>query len=414
MRTDVKILLLENSNSHGEERLKHIRRFDYKVTRLITIPSEENAVPDNDFSIIMVHVSLLRGTGIERLKRIMEKNRDAAIIYMVEEAGRIGLLNDVTGGIYDYLKLPASPPYLKHVIDMAVDRRVRFLLEKYYQRYLENQVNEQLQSLAEQQMKLMHTDKLSSIGQVAAGIIHELNNPLMYMKLNMEMLKNFQREISRLLADCGSEHTECRFKNMDVGKLADKMDNLLNTALKGASNIENLLGNILRFARRPDETMTEFDLMQAISNALNFAKVSMGKHIAIKKEFRNGLPPLRGNPQKLEQVILNLVINASQALKNRDDAAITIKTEKTEMDGKNAARVSVSDNGKGIPADIIDEIFDPFFTTKSKDNGTGLGLSISREIVAEFSGTLDVVSETGKGATFILTVPLANNKLSNG
>ncbi|GMT42410.1 MAG: hypothetical protein IEMM0002_0821 [bacterium] len=410
MRTDVNILLLEAGERRGGKRAEQIRELGYNVKQLTGVPDENHIKSDDDLTVVMVHAGLLRGTGVERLRKVMEKNPDMAVIYMVDENSRIGSLNDAIDGIYDYLALPASPSYMKHVIDLAVDRRARFLLEKYYQSYLENQVNEQLQSIANQQIRLMHADRLSSIGQVAAGIIHELNNPLTYMKLNLETVKTLQSENSRVLMEYGREHPEYRYKHMSPQELASEISDLLDTVKKGVNHIEKILGSIRRFSRRPEEVQTEFDLLQVVSNALNFAKVSMKNNIKIKQEFDDALPPLVGDPQKLEQVILNLIINASHALEETKNAGISIKAAKVEANGRNSAQISVSDNGPGIPVEIIGRIFDPFFTTKPKDKGTGLGLSISKEIVAEFSGTLEVESEKGLGAVFILTIPLKKGR----
>ena len=130
------------------------------------------------------------------------------------------------------------------------------------------------------------------------------------------------------------------------------------------------------------------------------------KNIKITREFAPGIPPLVGDPSKLEQVLLNLLINAIHAVEDRADGELEITTSMADNHGKRFVEVKFSDNGPGIPPDIIDKIFDPFFTTKSKEKGTGLGLSISAEIVEEFSGKLEVESVEGAGAVFTLLLPV--------
>lgn len=396
MPVDVKILVIESTEKRAEERARQISSLGYAVAHAAGIPDIESTGVDEDVTVIMVQAGLLRGTGIDRLRAVLGKHPEATVIFMVDNEGRIGSLNEVTDAIYDYLVVPSSDRYMNHVIDIAVDRRARFLLEKYYQSYLEEQVSEQLQSLSDKQMRLLHADRLSSIGQVAAGIIHELNNPLTYIKLNLETMEIIQKKCSELISAGNTAK---------AAELALEAKDLLGIVLKGVDQIQNILTNIRKFSRKPEKTATEFDVEQAISNALNFSKFSLKKNIVIKKEFAGGLPHITGDPPRLEQVFLNLLINAFQAMEGRRDGLLTIKTSAIEKNGRSYAQVKFFDNGCGIPPAIIKQIFDPFITTKPKEKGTGLGLSISSDIVEEFSGTLDVESEEGKGSVFTLTLP---------
>jgi len=220
---DIKILVIETNERRAGERARQVGSLGYAVTQLAGMPDTETDIPD-DISIVMVWSGLLRGTGIDRLRKLMARYPDSSAIFMVENGERIGTQNDVVEGIYDYLVIPSSDLYMKHVIDVAVDRRARFLLEKYYQSYLEDQVSEQLQNISDQQMRLLHSDRLSSIGQVAAGIIHELNNPLTYMKLNLQTMALIQKKLresfdnagNALVADAGAE---CVFRFSSDGRL---------------------------------------------------------------------------------------------------------------------------------------------------------------------------------------------------
>lgn len=408
MPVDVKILVVEATEKRAKERARQVSSLGYTVVETTGIPDIESTGIDEDITVIMVQAGLLRGTGIDRLRTILGKHHEATVIFMVDNEGRIGSLNEVTDAIYDYLVVPSSDQYMNHVIDIAVDRRARFLLEKYYQSYLEEQVSEQLQSLSDKQMRLLHADRLSSIGQVAAGIIHELNNPLTYIKLNLETMEIIQKKCSELIATGNNKKIGKKDKTDNIAKAVElvlEAKDLLGTVLKGVDQIQNILSNIRKFSRKPEKTATEFDVEQAISNALNFSKFSLKKNIVIKKEFAGGLPYITGDPPRLEQVFLNLLINAFQAMEGRRDGLLTIKTAAIEKNGRSYAQVKFFDNGCGIPPAIIKKIFDPFITTKPKEKGTGLGLSISSDIVEEFSGKLDVESEEGKGSTFTLILP---------
>ena len=407
MPTDITILVIETNERRASERARQISSLGYGLVSLTGMPDTEVEIPD-DISVVMVWSGLLRGTGVERLRQLTARYPDSSVIFMVENGERIGTLNEVVEGIYDYLVVPASDLSVKHVIDVAVDRRARFLLEKYYQSYLEEQVSEQLQNISDQQMRLLHSDRLSSIGQVAAGIIHELNNPLTYMKLNLQTMEMIQKKLRESLLDGGSEKKgkDKTSESNPPSFLFDEAESLLGTVQKGMEHIQSILANIRQFSRKPEKTLLEFDIGQAISNALNFTKFLLKKNIKITKEFAQGIPTLVGDPAKLEQVLLNLLINGIHAVEGKPDGELVIKTAIAENHGGQFVKVQFSDNGHGIPPGIIDKIFDPFFTTKSKEKGSGLGLSISAEIVEEFSGKLEVESVEGEGATFTLLLPI--------
>lgn len=407
MSKDVNVLLIESSDLRAEKLAGQMRKLGYNVVSFTGIPSENPDILKEDIVIAMINQELVDGAGKKRFGKILEKHFDAAIIFIVDEESRIGSINHLVDRIYDYLLVPASDSHLKHVVDIAVDRRARYILEKYYQNYLEGQVSDQLQHLADQQMRLLHADRLSSIGQVAAGIIHELNNPLTYMKLNLETMDLLNAETCRVLKEYAKEHKGYSFRKMNAEQIVNEFDELSRSLEHGITRIEQVLGNMRRYSRKTEHMKTEFDLHQAISNALNFARGALKKNIVIKNDFCSVLPSLMGDPQKMEQVFLNLLINASHALEDVKGAEVLIKTEKLESNGKPEINITVSDNGSGIRPEIVGRVFDPFFTTKPKDKGTGLGLSICREIITEFSGTIEVGTNTGEGTTFILSLPLA-------
>ena len=407
MPADIKILVIEINERRADERAQQVSSLGYGAVRQTGMPDIDARFPD-DISVVMAWSGLLRGTGIDRLRKLMARYGDASVIFMVDGADRIGTLNDVVEGIYDYLAVPSSDLYMKHVIDVAVDRRARFLLEKYYQSYLEEQVSEQLQNISDQQIRLLHSDRLSSIGQVAAGIIHELNNPLTYMKLNLQTMDMIHNKLRKLVRDGSGRKNEKdkASENGGVANLFEESGNMLGTVQKGVEHIQSILANIRQFSRKPEKTAVEFDITQAITSALNFTKFLLKKNIRINKEFAPGIPPLVGDPSKLEQVMLNLLINAIHAVEDKEGGELTIKTAMVDEHGKMFVEVKFSDNGPGIPQGIIDKIFDPFFTTKSKEKGTGLGLSISAEIVEEFSGKLLAENVEGAGAAFTLLLPI--------
>ncbi len=407
--TGIRVLLVAPPSAREEALATMLAAAGHGVERVNTIPPPGDPAVRPDTAAVMVEGSLLT-EGAEAFQALMETLPDSAVVYLMDQAHRIGLHNSLWNGIYDYLVFPCSEAHLRHVLEVAIDRRARFLLEKYYQRYLEEQVEAQLQWLADQRLRLLHADRLSSIGQITAGIMHELNNPLMYMKLNLETLDMLQQEATQALAAYGAEHPEWRCRGMDAAGVAGEMASLLQGANRGIGHIERIIANMRRMARREPAEGVEFDLHQAINNALAFARPALKRAADVQTSFCGGLPLLKGDPQMLEQLFLNLLLNAAQALEETPEGRIHIVTERVA----DTVGVTVRDNGPGIPPETLARVFDPFFTTKGRDQGTGLGLAISREIAAAFGGSLRAESEVGKGAAFVLSLPITGAEKGSG
>jgi len=247
-----------------------------------------------------------------------------------------------------------------------------------------------LQDITQQrqlQASLQQADRLASVGSMAAGVAHEINNPLAYVITNLELMQE---------ALAGAD------ERIDPQFVA-RIGGVLGDALDGSERVRRIVGDLKRFSRtEEDEPDDAVDLHAVLDVAVDISRNEI-KHRACLVRTFDEVPAVRGNEGRLTQVFVNLLVNAAHAIpEDDDDARIELRTGVGE-DGN--VEVTVSDTGAGIPAEIIDRIFDPFFTTKPQGMGTGLGLSICHGIVTRLGGTLHVESKVGAGTIVTVSLP---------
>lgn len=261
----------------------------------------------------------------------------------------------------------------------------------------DNRMLHQKNQDAEQQ--LLQSAKLSALGQMVAGITHEINTPLAYVKAVFELIKE-RIGVSYDLPEHGREES-------DAERAREELNILLEDGLHGLEEIATLVRTMKNFSRLDKGQIESFLVEEGIENALLIARPQL-KYVAdVKLEF-DSVPPLMGSPSQLRQVLLNLIVNACQAMATTERRGLlTLRTRLTSSD---MIQIDVCDNGPGIPDEILNKIFDPFFTTKPVGEGTGMGLSICYRIVENHGGTITVNSKPGKGTIFTVTLPRQDEK----
>jgi signal transduction histidine kinase len=276
-----------------------------------------------------------------------------------------------------------------------------------------------LEQLKEQETLLIQSEKMSSLGQMVAGVAHEVNTPLAYVKSSLEAVAGGMPKAGEALAQAErlvhllqSEHTDeaqltRQFAAVNGalqelrggGRLAE-LDTLVKDGLYGIAQISELVNNLRNFARLDRSKVAEFDLNEGLRSALVIAKNHV-KRRTVKQDL-GAIPKVACAPSQINQVFLNLITNAAQAT-SEEGGVIALRTWQPNP---GQVVVEVSDNGHGIPADVLPKIFDPFFTTKEVGKGTGLGLSICYKIVEGHGGRIDVQSRPGEGTRFTVTLPV--------
>jgi len=262
----------------------------------------------------------------------------------------------------------------------------------------DNRMLQQVNENVEEQ--LMQSAKLSALGQMVAGITHEINTPLAYVKAVFELIRErliLSEEMPLLKSD----------DEDDVAEAREELRILLDDGLHGLEEITTLIKTMKNFSRLDKGQIESFSVEDGLRGALLIAKPQT-KYVAdVKMEF-DSVPAIMCSPSQIRQVFLNMIVNAVDAMATLDRRGIlTLRTRLTSSD---TVQVDICDNGPGIPADELNKIFDPFYTTKPVGEGSGMGLSICYRIIENHGGTITVNSKPGRGTIFTVTLPRQDEK----
>jgi len=272
------------------------------------------------------------------------------------------------------------------------------------------ELEQALKNAKEMHEHLVITEKMASLGQITAGVAHEIKNPLGFIKSNIDPL---ERDINDLLLvvekyesiihEQNIQHNfseiEALKNDLDYPSLIGEVRLLLDGMREGAGRTTQIVKSLGDFSRAGKEQFVLGDVHEGIDSTLVLLSGELGKRINIKKEYTD-LPKIECFPGKLNQVFMNLLSNAIQAIDQKGEIVI-----KTSLEGLNI-HISISDSGKGMPEEVRKRIFEPFYTTKPMGSGSGLGLSICYTIIMQHNGKISVNSEPGKGTEFVITLPL--------
>jgi signal transduction histidine kinase len=261
--------------------------------------------------------------------------------------------------------------------------------------------------LKQKQTQLVQTEKQAALGELVAGIAHEINNPIQFIHGNMAVLAEALGDMLPVMDERAAAAPGVRVARLEYPFFRKQFPVLLEDMKNGAARIGAIVRDLKTFARRDEGRLDEtVDLNAAVEASLRLLRNRLRK-LRVEEDLEPTLPKLKGNLTQLEQVVVNTVLNAAQALGDQADGAIRVRTR--SEDGGQRIRLSIQDNGPGIPPAIRERIFDPFFTTKQRSGGTGLGLSITYGIVQQHHGEIQVDTEVGAGTTFHYLLPIARD-----
>lgn len=254
------------------------------------------------------------------------------------------------------------------------------------------------------QSQLIHANKMTSLGLLVAGIAHEVNNPNNYIMANARMLENVWKDIAPLLRENSVNLDGFMFGGLPYGQLEVALPGMISAINEGADRIRKIVGNLKNYSRQGPWVMEPVSLNQVVNAALPLLRHHINKFTdSFETVLDESVPVIRGSSQQLEQVVINLVMNALQSLTSRSQRV----TLKSSYDRENAmVNLSIADEGVGIPESMLSRITEPFFTTRLDSGGTGLGLSITRSITQAHHGTLDIVSREGAGTIVTVSIPV--------
>lgn len=270
------------------------------------------------------------------------------------------------------------------------------------------------QQLVDMTNQLLHSERLAAIGQLTAGVAHEINNPIGFVNSNLGTLKGYVKDLVRMLRAYEAIHaaSPCDAQaaarlqqlraELELDYVCDDAPQLIAESLDGVTRVRRIVGDLKNFAHAGQNPAWEMaDLHECLDSTLNIANNEIKYKARVVRDYGD-LPLVECVPSQINQVFLNLLVNAAQAIPEGTSGTITVRTSHTADE----ARIEISDTGSGIAPEHLPQIFAPFFTTKPQGSGTGLGLSLSLGIVQRHDGRIEVASQPGHGTTFSVVLPI--------
>ena len=304
------------------------------------------------------------------------------------------------------LALEQAREMMGQEIEQRKTAQQRLEIEKEQQRRL-------IHELEETHLQLLQSEKLASIGQLAAGVAHEINNPISFVHANLNTLRSWVRQLlAVIVAQEAVTGAPAASMLAPVSAMAGELDldyvrndimMLIEESLEGAMRVRQIVRDLRDFSRPSGDEWVLADLHAGLESTLNVVHNEIKYKAEVVRDYGE-LPLVECNAAQLNQVFMNLLVNAAQAI--RTQGSITIRS----VCHGDSVSIGITDTGGGIPRNVLGRIFDPFFTTKPIGQGTGLGLSISHGIVEHHRGRIDVESSPGEGTTFIVTLPVRRGK----
>jgi len=305
---------------------------------------------------------------------------------------------------HDYLSVPIPSELGKVKLDIAkqivVDQRVLAESNQVIERYAQH-----IDKLsADRARQLFHAERLSTIGTMSAGLAHEIKNPLGYISTSLETTKIYWQQTSELLSD-----TEIHIDENTRDRLISKVPKALERISNGLERIDKLMQGLNNFARSSQGEKQLHNLNDSVHLALEIADIHLKYHVMIETKLCPELSLVKVNPQQVEQVIINLLINAAHALEFEENGRVSIAS----FEENSRVVLTIADNGPGIPESHLQSIWQPFYTTKEEGKGTGLGLSISQNLIRDNGGSISVMNGDSGGALFKIEFPLGGQNRSS-
>lgn len=364
------------------------------------------------FALVLSDMQMPGLSGTELLRKIVERYPDTAVIMIsgVDRTQRV--IDAIRVGASDYLVKPCDLDVLSLCVERALERRTLLRNARRYKADLEQrnlELARQKAELVRLQAQMAQAEKMASLGLLAAGVAHELNNPAGFIYSNVDVLKDYVGRLAKCLRafDAMSLSVEdaaqiAQLKEqIDYENIISDLDSTLSDTYIGAERIRDVVQNLRLFSRLDEAEIKRVDLHEGLEATIRLlSRYFKPGRITVTRDYGD-LPPVTCYAAQLNQVWMNLFVNAAQAIGD-DEGTVHIQSR---CDGDRVT-ISISDTGRGISEENLKKIFDPFFTTKPIGEGTGLGLSITHGIIVQHHGTINIESAAGKGTTFVITLPI--------
>lgn len=261
-----------------------------------------------------------------------------------------------------------------------------------------------------QREQLYQAAKMASLGTLVSGVAHEINNPISTVMLNVQVLEKFWHSANPILEKVQDKTNDLAVGALSYDQFSRRMPQLIRHTIDGVQRVKRIVGDLKEFAgQRPEDVKDKVDLNHSVQKAVGLVSSMIKKRTThFESDYAPELPTFRGNGQRIEQVVINLLVNACQAME-KTSKSLQISTGYSR--NKESLYIVVKDTGCGIPPDVAARITDPFFTTRRDSGGTGLGLSISDTIIRDHGGQIEFESIEGEGTTATIWIPCQSNRL---
>lgn len=330
--------------------------------------------------------------GVQTCRRLREEfgSRNYYVILVTARAEDTDVISALRSGADDYVSKPFSPTILQARIEVGIRTlEMQHTIREYATR---------MQQLADSRAaQLVHADRMASLGLLSASVAHEINNPASFLAVNVRTIQDLWPAVASSLGPSPSEADKAR-----ADALAEEMPSILREMEDGLSRIRLITSELRSFSRTGQGSVAPLDLAESLRKALRICSIQLNGKVEVATRVPEGLPKVVADATKLEQVFVNLVMNAADAMEESPLRELSISAERTDS----VIELRFRDSGPGVPDDKAESLFQPFFTTKPAGKGTGLGLYISRGIVEEFGGTLRLEPPSSRGASFLVTLPV--------
>ena len=369
---DIRLLLVDDEENFRQTLFKRLQKRGLRARQAESGEAGLAILNAEPMDVVVLDVKMPGLGGIEALKRIKSEWPQTEVIFLTGHSTTQDGVDGIKSGAFDYLSKPIEFEHLLEKIKQAYEKKIRAEERRQEAAY---------KARIEQQM--IATERLASLGTLAAGVAHEINNPLAIINEAAGFLNQLLKK----------EELSGMPRRQDFEKVVEKISN----AVKRARGITHqLLGSV----RKQEPAVAKVDLQELIAETLQLVrKEAANKEIEISQTAGQGLGPVWIDPNQVRQILINLLTNAIHATGKQGKIEVRL-----EADPETTTLV-INDTGKGIPKENIEKIFEPFFSDKPPGEGTGLGLFVTREIVNKLGGTIDVQSRVGVGTSMKVILP---------
>lgn len=369
---NIRILLVDDENNFRQTLSKRLMKRGFVVDQSANGNECLSLLEEKKVDVVILDIKMPGMSGLDVLKRIKNRCPKTEVILLTGHATTDTGVEGIKSGAFDYLSKPIELDHLVNKIEQAHAKILRLEAERK-----ENEYRKKI----EQQM--IATERLASLGTLATGVAHEINNPLAI--------------ISESVGWMGQLLAKEEFKDMPHKQ---NFEMALDRVVKSVNRAKKITHQLLGFVRRSDSLLSEVDFNDLIDESIQLVELELKKRdIKIIKEIDSSLEKILSDPFQLRQVLVNLLTNAVHAIGTEGSITISLRNFEDQI------VIMVKDSGVGIPGENMDKIFEPFFSTKSPGKGTGLGLFVTRSIIEKLGGSVEVESEVGNGSLFIIRLP---------